>query len=108
MRGVSFLAMILFLATLLPACAHAVPYTSEMAVGEWTGDWTGDGSASALRVTNPLASPVHVVVACLADSGEVDRWDVDMAAHGSTTVLFQKLAKNWGVNVCHVESWGKR
>lgn len=91
------------------SCAHSrTPYTDEIPVGEFVADWTGDESASVLRVVNPLGSPVSVVVACAADSGAVDRWSVDVAPRGSTTVLFQKLAKNWATEMCMVETWSRR
>ncbi len=91
------------------SCAHSrTPYTEEMATAEFVADWAGDEAMSILRVVNPLGSSVRVTVACLSDSGNAERWDVDVAPHGSTSVLFQKLAKNWGVEMCHVETWARR
>ncbi len=91
------------------SCAHSrTPYTEETSTGAWIGDISGDQDMSVLRVINPLGSSVRVTVGCVTDAGRVDLWNVDVAPQGSTSVLFQKLAKNWGVNVCSVESWVRR
>lgn len=98
-----------FAVGLWAGCAHSrTPYTEEMSTGAFVPDWTGDQDMSVLRVVNPIGSQVRVTVGCVSDSGAVEKWDVDVGPQGSTTVLFQKLAKNWGVNVCHVESWVRR